>query len=702
MKPPPFLLGATLLFWGWQTGFFVVGAVMGLVLEAARFFKGRWDFSDDDFARLWTFCTLLFLAAAVYSFTANDGPKSFGNLFQDINLRTERTAGNSSAKTAASVVRWLPMLFFIFVAAQEYSSRDGIPLATLSLILRRRLKKAQQLGQPLPLLPNVNVGYPYFAVCLFAASIRTGEDITFFWCVCGLLTWALWKYRSRRFGLVLWMSALVVAITAGYYGQGELGRLRNYVENLNPQWLLKFSRRRFDPTQSKTALGQIGKIKTSNRIVIRLEPKENSPVPNLLREASYRSYRAQAWFAGSSKNDFEYLSDNEIRNTYVLVPGKTNQSIANIACYLDGRRALLPLPEGSGRLENLSVIELHKNSLGAVLAVGPGLVMFDARFGSGTTMDSQPVQDDIRDVPPREADALKQVMSELDLGGRSTEEVLQGVQGFFQSRFAYSTWQSGPDLVTADESPLSRFLLRTRSGHCEYFATATVLLLRQLGIPARYAVGYAVHEASGQKYVVRQRDAHAWCLVWNDKTKTWQNFDTTPASWMQEEAKRASALQWLSDAWSRLTFEISRLRWGQTNLRQYVLYAVVPILGLLLYKITFRRRKRRRRGESSDEVEFLLPGLDSEFYLLERKLAQRGFVRGAGETLSEWLKRASENPELVDVRDELQRLLRLHYRYRFDPLGLSDPDREELRDKTRTILAEVTPSRGRGRLSFTK
>jgi transglutaminase-like putative cysteine protease len=50
-----------------------------------------------------------------------------------------------------------------------------------------------------------------------------------------------------------------------------------------------------------------------------------------------------------------------------------------------------------------------------------------------------------------------------------------------------------------NETPLARFLLRTRSGHCEYFATATVLLLRQLGIPARYAVGYAVHEASGRQ-----------------------------------------------------------------------------------------------------------------------------------------------------------------------------------------------------------
>ncbi|MBT8330725.1 MAG: transglutaminase-like domain-containing protein, partial [Deltaproteobacteria bacterium] len=39
---------------------------------------------------------------------------------------------------------------------------------------------------------------------------------------------------------------------------------------------------------------------------------------------------------------------------------------------------------------------------------------------------------------------------------------------------------------------IENFLTRSRSGHCEYFATATVLLLRQAGIPARYARGYSV------------------------------------------------------------------------------------------------------------------------------------------------------------------------------------------------------------------
>src|SRR5262249_43284954 len=135
---------------------------------------------------------------------------------------------------------------------------------------------------------------------------------------------------------------------------------------------------------------------------------------------------------------------------------------------------------------------------------------------------------------------------------------------------------------------------------CEYFATATTLLLRQDGIPARYAVGYAVHEnSSGRKYVVRQRDAHAWCLVWDEEKGSWQDFDTTPASWLEAEGMRVSRFQGLSDAWARIVFEFSRLRWAQTRLRQYVLWSLIPVLALLLYQIIFRSRRRLQLQQQS-------------------------------------------------------------------------------------------------------
>ena len=215
MRTPPFLLGAGLLFWGWQAGHLIEGAVMAAVLEGARLAKARWDFTDEDFRRIWTFCALLLLASALFAFTSTGGPGDFRSFLQNPSFATEREAGNASARTVASLIRWLPMIFFLFVAAQAFSSREGIPPETISVILRLRWQKARRLGQALPPTRNVNISYPYFMMCLFAASFHSSEDETFYWNLCPLLAWALWPQRSRRFGWVMWTSALAAVMVLG-------------------------------------------------------------------------------------------------------------------------------------------------------------------------------------------------------------------------------------------------------------------------------------------------------------------------------------------------------------------------------------------------------------------------------------------------------------------------------------------------------
>jgi hypothetical protein len=155
-----------------------------------------------------------------------------------------------------------------------------------------------------------------------------------------------------------------------------------------------------------------------------------------------------------------------------------------------------------------------------------------------------------------------------------------------------------------------------------------------------------------------------------------------------KEGKRASAMQWFSDFWSWVRFEIAKFRWGQTNLRQYLLWALIPVLALLLYQIIFRRGRKRRpqpKTGKSDAATFW-PGLDSEFYQLERKLAERGVPRQPGEPLSGWLTRALDDSALADLRKPLQELLRLHYCHRFDPRGLSDKERETLAQEAKFCL----------------
>lgn len=80
----------------------------------------------------------------------------------------------------------------------------------------------------------------------------------------------------------------------------------------------------------------------------------------------------------------------------------------------------------------------------------------------------------------------------------------------------------------ADNEALVNFF-RTRRGFCQQFATAMALLVRELGYPARVAVGFRQGEARGDTYTVRSDDAHAWVEVYFGPTYGWLPFEPTPS-----------------------------------------------------------------------------------------------------------------------------------------------------------------------------
>jgi hypothetical protein len=79
--------------------------------------------------------------------------------------------------------------------------------------------------------------------------------------------------------------------------------------------------------------------------------------------------------------------------------------------------------------------------------------------------------------------------------------------------------------------PLAAFLFETQSGHCEYFASAMVIMLRTLGIPSRIVNGFRAGEYNdvGGNYIIRGKDAHSWVEAFIPE-KGWQSYDPTPAS----------------------------------------------------------------------------------------------------------------------------------------------------------------------------
>jgi protein-glutamine gamma-glutamyltransferase len=290
------------------------------------------------------------------------------------------------------------------------------------------------------------------------------------------------------------------------------------------------------------------------------------------------------------------------------------------------------------------------------------------------TFDSLPAEDDWRvddDLEP----VVAQIANELQLTtNMPPREALQRVSSYFQDKFQYAAYLGSEHRATSNETALARFLLRTRAGHCEYFATATTLLLRKAGLPTRYAVGYSVQEGSGRKYIVRDRHAHAWTLVYHDNA--WRDFDTTPASWNTVESAHGSWLQPIKDFFSDAWFQFSKFRWSKTEWRKFFMWAPAPLLLIVLARFFLGKQWKKMRAQRQEQAKARVrQGIDSDFYLVEKHFAARGLERGASESWSDWLRRVSEHESSAA---QLHRVLLLHQRHRFDPHGLTTDERAEL------------------------
>lgn len=721
MRMPPLLMGAAFLFWGWAIDLPAVGGLFAVAVEGARLLRSRWHIEDEDFNRLWNLCSLIFIGATVFAFTSNQGGAAISRFMDDPSLATQRAAGESSQRIAASLIQWQPIIFFPFLIALVLGGRTTVKLAVFSLLARRakQSRETATLGDY-----EVHVEWVYIATMLVSSSINNIVGNLYFAGLCVLVGWTLWIRRSRRFHFVLWLLILAAACALAFVGQRQLGELRQFMENYTPNFAnlaWRWSGRGFHPDKSRTSIGQIGGIKGSGQIVAWIELKEATPAPSLLRTVSYRSYTNAIWYsgrgesrrsadgvipegspraAGSSEQRSEGFSRGftqvyqEARQpTWIFREGNAPFRI-NVATYIDTMQDPgdpVPLPLGFARFENLPNAQLKTNHLGTVVAQGSGLLMYDVLYGPGGSIDSPPGDLDRR-VEPNEFEAIRQLISEMDFKVKTESQKLRTISAYFQDHFTYSLWQSRR-YGSPSNTPLTDFLASTnRSGHCEYFATATVLLLRQLGIPARYAVGWSVQEVSGTSGVIRARHAHAWCLYYLNGQ--WHDYDTTPASWVAAENSRASMFQFLSDAWARLKFEYGKWKLGQSNLRDYIWWIVGPMLLFLLYRLARGRGGRRSRLKADAEALALTRlGLDSEFYLVEKKLKEFGFIRMTGETQGQLLARAVRDPRLLSSREMLDALLRGHYRLRFDPAGLKTSERETLRQQARDTLDLLVKAR---------
>src|SRR5262249_9249449 len=85
--------------------------------------------------------------------------------------------------------------------------------------------------------------------------------------------------------------------------------------------------------------------------------------------------------------------------------------------------------------------------------------------------------------------------------------------------------------VVPPKDPVANFLFERKVGHCEYFASSMVMMLRTLGIPSRLVNGFrgAEYNDLTGSYIVRAKNAHSWVEAYFPGYG-WYTFDPTPAS----------------------------------------------------------------------------------------------------------------------------------------------------------------------------
>jgi hypothetical protein len=326
--------------------------------------------------------------------------------------------------------------------------------------------------------------------------------------------------------------------------------------------------------------------------------------------------------------------------------------------------------------------------LGTVQAeLPPGYFSYVGTLGAGT--EDAPNDDDLR-IPQNERKLFDEIAERLGLASRAPGAVAEAVKGYFADGFKYTTYQQ---TGSGARSALADFLLRTKAGHCEYYATATVLLLRAAGVPARYATGFSAQEYSKLEdaYIVRLRHAHAWASAWIDGR--WIEIDTTPSSWALIEDNEASWWAPVSDLWAWARFRLAQIGAGARDEdRVAAISAGVALLVALWFGWRLYRQRKlmifgKRSGKQGAEPA-RVPGSDSELFQIERALAQAGLARTEGETVMAWIARIRDRlPAGLDM-DSLFTIARLHYRYRFDPAGLPSAERAQLRALALRWLAD--------------
>ena len=432
---------------------------------------------------------------------------------------------------------WYLLIFLSYLVASVWT-----------LLLFQLAKKSERVGISAAVLPSLQ------------KSVEPSCRVTpqFFWMANGI--------AGGTLGLALVMFFAIPRVGAGFYQNG-------YGESL-----------RTSGFSNTVDLGAIGPIKRDPSVVMRVELPDGSMTDGgriYLRGVAFDRYDGKSWI---NQLSHRRVMKETTPGTFALHRSLPDEHPSLGPAF---RQNILLEPLDTPVLFAAPFAETVSGKFTAVQADSMGA--FYLPFSSSTRLEYSVIS---RSNPVLPADLQAHPVSYSEPFGRYflqmpadseriatlAYDITQAQQTAYEKAVAIqehlvSTYQYSLDAPLMEQThPLEEFLFNRKTGYCEHYATAMVIMLRAIGIPARLITGFLAEEWNeyGNYYVVRQQDAHAWVEV-HLPYSGWVMMDPTPASG-DSESHASSAWQVLG----RIVDSI-RLRWN----RLFVHYSAADQLAVV-------------------------------------------------------------------------------------------------------------------------
>ena len=288
-------------------------------------------------------------------------------------------------------------------------------------------------------------------------------------------------------------------------------------------------------------LGTMGSIKQDPQVVMRVELPDQSPAEFdrfYLRGLAYDQYNGQSWsHSGTRRRSLSIEADG----TFLARPAGSRRSDSpsgtirqDILLETLDTTVLFATP--FAELVTGEFLTLQADSMGGLhLSFPPSSRIRYSVTSQSPRLNTDEQSASILTYPDSIRSYYLQVPvgSEqvADLAHRVSQQAItpfgktKAIQQHLMANYRYSLEINTETL----SHPLEEFLFKRKTGYCEHYATAMVVMLRTIGIPARLVTGFLATEWNeyGGYFTVRQRDAHAWVEVYFPHSG-WITMDPTP------------------------------------------------------------------------------------------------------------------------------------------------------------------------------